>query len=664
MESNKFKIVSKFKPAGDQPQAINKLVEGLAKKYQHQTLLGVTGSGKTFTIAKVIEEIQKPTLVIAHNKTLAAQLAAEFKELFPNNAVHYFVSYYDYYQPEAYIPRTDTYIAKDASINEEIDKLRHAATQALLTRRDVLIVASVSCIYGIGSPTDYQQVAVELQVGNQYMREALLRQLIDIQYKRNDINFTRGTFRVRGEILEIFPAYSDNVYRLEFLGDTVEKIKQVDYLTGEILSKPNKIEIYPAKHFITSTQRIDQAVIQIEKELQQRLSDLKAIDKLIEAQRLEQRTRYDIEMLKEVGYVSGIENYSRYLSSRSSGDSPSTLLDFFPKDFLMFIDESHMTLPQIRGMYAGDHSRKTTLIEHGFRLPSAYDNRPLRFDEFNQHINQVVYVSATPNDYELNLSQQVVEQIVRPTGLIDPSVEIKPIDGQIDDLIKEIHRVITKNQRVLVTTLTKKMAEDLTDFLSEQGIQVQYLHSDVDTLDRIEILRDLRLGKFDVVVGINLLREGLDLPEVSLVVILDADKEGFLRSRSALIQTFGRASRNIDGRVILYADRMTGSMEAAIEEADRRRKKQVEYNQKHGITPTSIVSKIVSIATEEKITEQKHSAEEKQRLAVFAKSAKSEELQLLIVDLENQMDLAARNLDFETAIELRDEIDFLKNQLK
>ncbi len=653
--------------------AIKKLVEGLHKGYQHQTLLGVTGSGKTFTMAKVVEEIQKPTLVIAHNKTLAAQLAAEFKDLFPKNAVHYFVSYYDYYQPEAYVPRTDTYIAKDASINEEIDKLRHAATQALLTRSDVLIVASVSCIYGLGSPEDYRNTAVEIRVGGKYIREALLRRLVDIQYQRNDVNFIRGVFRVQGEVLEIFPAYSDTAYRIEFFGDTVEKIKQIDYLTGEVVASLAVLEIYPAKHFVTPVERIDQAIIEIEEELQRRLKELRSMNKLVEAQRLEQRTRYDMEMLKEVGYVSGIENYSRYLSGRASGEMPSTLLDYFPKDFLMFIDESHMTIPQIRGMYEGDHSRKITLIEHGFRLPSALDNRPLRFDEFAQHINQVVYVSATPDDYELKLSQptsppsqggQVVEQIVRPTGLVDPEVEVRPITGQIDDLMSEISKVVAKGQRVLVTTLTKKMAEDLTDFLSDQGIKVRYLHSDVETLERIEILRDLRLGKFDVIVGINLLREGLDLPEVSLVAILDADKEGFLRSRTSLIQTFGRASRNIDGRVIMYADRVTGSMQAAMEEASRRREKQLVYNKQHKITPTSIVRKIVSIATEAKETEAKREFDEKRKLSRFARNANKDELQLLVADLENRMDLAARNLDFETAIELRDEIDFLKNQIR
>ena len=657
----KFKVVSEYQPAGDQPQAIVKLVEGLHKGYQHQTLLGVTGSGKTFTMAKVVEAIQKPTLVIAHNKTLAAQLAAEFRDLFPDNAVHYFVSYYDYYQPEAYIPRTDTYIAKDASINEEIDKLRHAATQSLLTRSDVLIVASVSCIYGIGLPEDYQKAAVHLQVNQTYNWPELLRQLVDIQYQRNDINFVRGTFRVRGDILEVHPAYSDFGYRVEFFGNTCEKIVQMDYLTGEILANLPQLDVYPAKHFVTSPDRLKEALGLIKAELTQRVKELQTAGKLVEAQRLEQRTRYDIEMLREMGYVSGIENYSRYLGGRGSHQEPATLLNYFPKDFLMFIDESHMTIPQIRSMYEGDHSRKTTLIEHGFRLPSAYDNRPLKFAEFSQRINQVVYTSATPNDYELGLSGQVVEQIVRPTGLVDPEVEVRPITGQIDDLMHEINLRVQRGQRTLITTLTKKMSEDLTEFLAENGVKVQYLHSDVETFERIQILRDLRLGKFDVVVGINLLREGLDLPEVSLVAILDADKEGFLRSKTALIQTFGRAARHIEGKVIMYADRMTKAMAAAITEADRRREKQFEYNQAHHVTPQSIIKKISVIQSEAETEQAERKEQEQTKLARFAKSAKSEELQLLIADLENQMDLASQSLDFERAIELRDEIDFLKS---
>ncbi|MFH1088446.1 MAG: excinuclease ABC subunit UvrB [Patescibacteria group bacterium] len=658
-----FKLVSKFKAAGDQPVAIKQLVKGLHKGYQHQTLLGVTGSGKTFTMAKVVEQIQKPTLVIVHNKTLAAQLAAEFRDLFPNNAVHYFVSYYDYYQPEAYIPRTDTYIAKDASINEEIDKLRHAATQSLLTRSDVLIVASVSCIYGIGLPEEYQKAAVHLQVGKTYNWQEMLRQLVDIQYKRNDINFVRGTFRIKGDILEVHPAYSDYAYRAEFLGNTIEKITQIDYLTGEILDQLDQLDVYPAKHFVTPNDRLKEAIGMIETELEQRVKEFQNAGKLVEAQRLEQRTRYDIEMLREVGYVSGIENYSRYLSGRAIDYEPATLLNYFPKDFLMFIDESHMTIPQIRGMYEGDHSRKTTLIEHGFRLPSAYDNRPLMFTEFVKHINQVVYATATPNDYELNLSRQVVEQIVRPTGLVDPEVEVRPITGQIDDLIHEINLRVKQGQRTLVTTLTKKMSEDLTEFLDENGVKVQYLHSDVETFERIKILRDLRLGKFDVVVGINLLREGLDLPEVSLVAILDADKEGFLRSKTALIQTFGRAARHIEGKVIMYADRMTKAMTAAIEESDRRREKQLAYNKAHHITPKSIIKNISIIQSEEESEQLERQKQKKTRLSKFAQSAKSEELQMLVADLENQMDLASKNLEFERAIELRDEIDFLNSQL-
>jgi len=660
MAPKTFKLVSKFKPAGDQPEAIKKLVVGIKSGNKHQTLLGVTGSGKTFTMAKVVEQIQRPTLVIAHNKTLAAQLAAEFRDLFPNNAVHYFVSYYDYYQPEAYIPQTDTYIAKDASINEEIDKLRHAATQSLLTRKDVLIVASVSCIYGIGSPEDYQNVAIEIEVGKVFAREQLLRRLVDIHYQRNDINFARGTFRVRGELVEIFPSYSDIAMRVEFFGNKVEKIQYLDYLTGELGESVKKTEIYPAKHFITSEERVKKAIKDIREELNKRTKELKANNKLVEAQRLEQRTNYDIEMLQEMGYVSGIENYSRYLGNRGAGQEPATLIDYFPSDFLMFIDESHMTIPQIRGMYLGDRSRKETLIEHGFRLPSALDNRPLRFEEFKKHIHQAVYVSATPDDYELNLSDQVVEQIVRPTGLVDPEIEVRPIDGQIDDLIEEINKRAKKSQRVLVTTLTKKMAEDLTDFLAENGIKVQYLHSDVSTLERIEILKSLRLGEYDVLVGINLLREGLDLPEVSLVAILDADKEGFLRSRTSLIQTFGRASRNAEGRVIMYANKITGAMKTAMEESGRRREKQVAYNQEHKITPKSIVKKISSIELSQEKSEKDKSKQYKNKLQKFSKSASDEELELLIKDLENQMDLAAKNLEFEKAAELRDEIDFLR----
>lgn len=634
------------------------------KGYRDQTLLGVTGSGKTFTMAKVVEQIQKPTLVIAHNKTLAAQLAAEFRDLFPNNAVHYFVSYYDYYQPEAYIPQTDTYIAKDASINDEIDKLRHAATQALLTRRDVLIVASVSCIYGLGSPEDYQNTAIVIEKGKIFKPDQLMRRLVDVQYKRNDIGFGRGNFRNKGEVLEIYPSYSDYVYRLDFDGDKIERIRELDYLTGEVRENLEHLEIYPAKHFITPEERLKKALGEIEAEMETRVDELKKRNKLVEAQRLEQRTRYDLEMLKEVGYVSGIENYARYLGDRGPGEEPATLLDYFPSDFLMFIDESHMTVPQVRGMYLGDRSRKETLVEHGFRLPSALDNRPLRFEEFNKHIHRVVYVSATPDDYELQLSRQVVEQIVRPTGLVDPEVEVRKTEGQIDDLINEIDIRVKKGQRTLVTTLTKKMAEDLTDFLLENGVKVQYLHSDVDTFERIQILKSLRLGEYDVVVGINLLREGLDLPEVSLVAILDADKEGFLRSKTALIQTIGRASRNIEGRVIMYADRETAAMRGAIDESSRRRAKQTAYNKEHNITPKTIVKKISAIEVTGKKEETAEQKEQRKRLSKFVKSANSAEVELLIRDLENQMDLAAQNLEFEKAAELRDEIELLKQNLR
>lgn len=658
-----FKLVSKFKPAGDQPTAIKKLVKGLKSGNKHQTLLGVTGSGKTFTMAKVVEKINKPTLVIAHNKTLAAQLAAEFKDLFPNNVVHYFVSDYDYYQPEAYIPQTDTYISKDASINEEISKLRHAATQSLLTRKDVLIVASVSCIYGLGSPENYQNVAIAIKKDEIFNQLQLLKKLIDIHYKRNDIDFSRGTFRVRGDVVEIFPSYSDVTLRIEFFGDKIEKIRSVDYLTNEILATIDQVEIYPAKHFIAQTENINLAVKGIKKELTQRIKELKRADKLVEAQRIERRTNYDIEMLKEVGYVSGVENYSRYLSNREAGTGPATLLDYFPKDFLMFIDESHMTISQIRSMYLGDKSRKETLIEHGFRLPSALDNRPLTFDEFEKHIHRVIYVSATPSDYELEISNQIVEQLVRPTGLLDPEIEVRSTQGQIDDLMNEINKRVKKSQRVLITTLTKKMSEELTDFLAENGIKVQYLHSDVKTLERIEILKCLRLGEYDVIVGINLLREGLDLPEVSLVVILDADKEGFLRSKTALIQTFGRASRHLEGKVLMYADRITTAMKEAIAESARRRAKQISYNKQHKITPQSIIKKVSTLKIGQEKDDEQKARQYKTKLGKFKKSANEEELELLIQDLENQMDLATQNLEFEKAVELRDEIDYLKQNM-
>jgi len=652
----KFKIQSKFKPAGDQPQAIKALVAGLEKGYRDQTLLGVTGSGKTFTMANVIEKMQKPTLIVAHNKTLAAQLAAEFREFFPDNAVHYFVSYYDYYQPEAYIARTDTYIAKDSAINDEIDRLRNAATEGLLTRKDVIIVASVSCIYGLGNPVDYMNLAVDLKVGQSYKREKLLLQLTHIQYSRNDINFVRGTFRVRGEIVELFPAYAETAFRFEFFGDELTRIREMDYLTGEILREMDEVKIFPAKHFVTPEERLVASIEMIKADLAVRLAELKEQNKLVEYQRLEQRTNYDIEMLQTVGYVSGIENYSRYMDARPAGTPPATLIHYFPDDFLMFIDESHMTLPQIRGMYNGDHARKESLVEHGFRLPSAYDNRPLKATEFEELIKQVVYVSATPSAEEISRSKQVVEQIVRPTGLIDPEIEIRKSEGQIDDLMSEIQKRVAIGQRVLVTTLTKKTSEDLTAYLQEADIKVQYLHSDVDTMDRIDILRDLRLGKYDVLVGINLLREGLDLPEVSLVAILDADKEGFLRSDTALIQTFGRAARHLNGRVILYADTITGSMRRAIDESTRRREKQVEYNTKHGITPKSI---------EKAIGAARHSADtadlpEKEDLKKFRKQANKDELKSLIIQLEDEMDLAAQNLEFERAAELRDRIEMLK----
>lgn len=656
-----FQIKSEFKPAGSQPEAIEQLVRGVKAGYRDQTLLGVTGSGKTFTMANVIEQIQKPALIIAHNKTLAAQLAAEFREFFPDNAVHYFVSYYDYYQPEAYIPRTDTYIAKDSSINDEIDRLRNAATEALLTRKDVIIVASVSCIYGLGNPAEYENLSIDLAVGKDFKRDKLLLQLTNIQYARNDVNFVRGTFRVNGEVIDIFPSYAEWAYRLEFFGDTLEKIRKIDYLTAEVLDEPKEITIFPAKHFVTTADTVIRARGEIKKDLEIRLKELNAAGKLLEAQRLEQRTNYDLEMLETVGYVSGIENYSRYFDNRPAGSPPATLLHYFPDDFMMFIDESHMTLPQIRGMYNGDRARKETLVEHGFRLPSAFDNRPLRAEEFEKLISQVVYVSATPAAEEIARSKQVVEQIVRPTGLVDPPIVIRPIQGQVDDLMEEIQKTVAKGQRVLVTTLTKKMAEDLTSFLQEADIKVQYLHSDVDTLDRIDILQDLRLGKYDVLVGINLLREGLDLPEVSLVAILDADKEGFLRSDTALIQTFGRAARHVEGRVVMYADNITGSMKRAMDESARRREIQLDYNEKHGITPQSVVKAIKNIR--ERKDETNDDVPNKERIQKFAKKANKEELEKMILQLEDEMDMAAKNLEFEKAAELRDRVAMLRQEL-
>jgi len=644
-----FKIVSDFGMTGDQPQAVEELAEGLKRGYKHQTVLGVTGSGKTFTMANTIEQAQKPTLVISHNKTLAAQLYTEFKEFFPSNAVEYFVSYYDYYQPEAYIPRTDLYIEKDADINEEIDKLRHAATRALFERRDVVIVASVSCIYGLGSPEEYYSFVLNLKKGDSYNRSKLLHKLVEMQYERNDTNFTRGKFRVRGDTLEIQPAYEELALRVEFFGDALERIVKIDPLTGELLTELDSVDIYPAKHFVTSQEKLTLAIERIKQELEERLSELKRQGKLLEAARLEQRTNYDLEMLKEAGYCTGIENYSRPLAGRAPGSPPWTLLDYFPDDFLLFIDESHMTLPQLRGMYHGDRSRKETLVEYGFRLPSALDNRPLSFTEFGQRINQVIYTSATPSDYEYEHSQQVVEQLVRPTGLLEPTVEVKPTKGQIDDLIDQIKRRVDKGERCLVTTLTKRMAEELADYIIELGIKTHYLHSEIDTLERVEILRDLRLGVYDVVVGINLLREGLDLPEVSLVAILDADKEGYLRSGGALIQTMGRASRHIDGHAIMYADTITKSMKAAMEETQRRRQIQEAYNREHGITPQGIRKAIKDI------TERVRVVAETRTPYVAAPIAK-EDIARLIKELESQMKTAARNLDFEKAALLRDRI--------
>jgi len=651
-----FEIISDFKMTGDQPQAVDKLAEGLDKGFKQQTLLGVTGSGKTFTMANVIERVQRPTLVICHNKTLAAQLCSEFKEFFPNNAVEYFVSYYDYYQPEAYVPRTDTYIEKEVDINEEIDKLRHAATRALFERRDVLIVASVSCIYGLGEPEEYHSFVASLKRGDNYDRQKLLRQLVDMQYERNDIDFSRGKFRIRGDTLEIQPSYEEIALRIEFFGDDIDRIVEIDRLTGELLAELDSVDIYPAKHFVTSHDKLMLAIENIQKELAERLSELKQQEKVLEAARLEARTNYDIEMLREAGYCTGVENYSRHLSGRSPGSPPWTLLDYFPDDFMLFIDESHMTLPQIRGMYHGDRSRKETLVEYGFRLPSALDNRPLNFPEFEQHINQVVYTSATPADYEYEHSRQVVEQLVRPTGLLEPTVEVKPIKGQIDDLLDQIKTRVDKGGRCLVTTLTKRMAEELADYLIEMGIKTHYLHSEINTLERVEILRDLRLGVYDVVVGINLLREGLDLPEVSLVAILDADKEGYLRSRQALIQTMGRAARHIDGHVIMYADATTSSMAAAIKETQRRRQIQETYNKEHGITPQGIRKAIRDI------TERVRAVAETRAPYIAAAPASKEDVARLIKELEAQIKTAARSLEFEKAALLRDRIIELRKE--
>jgi excinuclease ABC subunit B len=652
----KFKLVSDYKPAGDQPAAIAQLVSGLKKGHTYQTLLGATGTGKTYTMANVIERVQRPTLVIAHNKTLAAQLCSEFKGFFPENAVEYFVSYYDYYQPEAYVPHSDTYIEKDSSINDEIDKLRHSATAALFERRDVIIVASVSCIYGLGDPEDYSQLMISLRPGMIKDRDEVIKKLVDIQYERNDISFVRGTFRVRGDILEIFPAEASNrAMRVEFFGDEVERIAEIDSVTGEVLGYRNHLSVFPASHYATSGDKLKRAVRTISEELEERLRKLRSQDKLLEAQRLEQRTRYDLEMLTEMGYCSGIENYSRHLSGRAPGSRPYTLIDYFPEDFLVIIDESHVSVPQIGAMYNGDRSRKETLVEYGFRLPSALDNRPLKFEEFEEMVNQAVFISATPGPYERKNSRQIVEQIIRPTGLVDPQVELLPVEGQIDHLVGEINKRVEKNQRVLVTTLTKKMAEDLTSYLKEIGIRVRYLHSDIDTLERMEIIRDLRLGAFDVLVGINLLREGLDLPEVSLVAILDADKEGFLRSETSLIQTIGRAARNVDGKVLMFADRVTGSMKRAIDETERRRSIQLQFNREHGITPRSIRKAVADVIEATKV------AEEEVSYSVLEDVLKgSEDIEDIIKQLEKEMREAAAKLDFERAAALRDRIFGIK----
>lgn len=654
-----FKIHSKFKPTGDQPDAINKLSQGIKDGLKAQTLKGVTGSGKTFTMANIIEKVQKPTLIMAHNKTLAYQLAAEFREFFPENAVEFFVSYYDYYQPEAYVPQTDTYIEKDSSINDEIDKLRHSATMALFERRDVIIVASVSCIYGLGDPIDYTNLVVSLRPGMIKEREDVMKHLIDIQYVRNDINFTRGTFRVRGDSLDIYPASAEkNIMRVEFFGDEIDRITEVDALTGEIIGYRDHVAIYPASHFATSSDKVKKAIVTIEEELEDRLKYLRDRDKLLEAQRLEQRTRYDLEMLQEMGFCTGIENYSRHMSGREPGSRPYTLLDYFPDDFLIMVDESHVTLPQVRGMYEGDKSRKQSLVDYGFRLPSALDNRPLKFTEFESLINQAIFVSATPGPYEKEHSAREIEQIIRPTGLLDPKVEVRPTKGQIDDLISEINKNVEKNERVLVTTLTKKMAEDLTSYFEDLNIKVTYLHSDIDTLERMEKIKDLRLGKYDVLVGINLLREGLDLPEVSLIAILDADKEGFLRSETSLIQTIGRAARNVDGRVIMYADKITGSMERALKETNRRREIQDKFNKENNITPKSIIKSIrdditVTIAAENK----------GEYLDMdLGDTVDLEDLQNIVIKMEEEMYKAAEALEFERAASLRDQINKLKKE--
>jgi len=650
-----FQLVSDFKPTGDQPEAIAKLVEGIRRGYQHQVLLGATGTGKTYVVASVIEQVQRPTLVICHNKTLAAQLYAEYKSFFPNNAVEYFVSYYDYYQPEAYIPRTDTYIEKDTDINEEIERLRLAAMASVFSRRDVIVVASVSCIYALGNPQEWGRVVITLNRGDIRRREGVLRHLVDIQYERNDMELQPGRFRVRGDTLEVMPAYGETAYRIEFFGDEIDRITEVEPVTGQVLRTHEQINIYPAKPFVTPEEQMERAIRDIEAELAERLEWFRKNDKFLEAQRLEQRTRYDIEMMREIGYCSGIENYSRHIDGRAPGTPPWTLLDYFPDDYLLVVDESHMTIPQVHGMYNGDRSRKEVLVEYGFRLPSALDNRPLTFEEFEKHIHQALYTSATPGPYELERAQQVVQQIIRPTGLVDPEIIVKPVQGQVDDLVGEIRKRVEKGERVLVTTLTKRMAEDLADYLLELGIKVHYLHSEIQTIERVEILRDLRLGAYDVVVGINLLREGLDLPEVSLVAILDADKEGFLRSEQALIQTMGRAARHVNGTVIMYADKITDSMRRAIDETNRRRAIQIKYNQEHGIIPASIVKAVRDL------TDSVRAAEAK---AAVGPTMPKDEITRLIRELEKQMKQAAQALEFEKAALLRDQIFELRQELE
>lgn len=658
-----FKLNNQFSPKGDQPLAIARLSDGIVMGHEQQTLLGVTGSGKTFTMANIVAQVQRPTLVMAHNKTLAAQLAAEFREFFPDNAVEYFVSYYDYYQPEAYLPRTDTYIEKESQINEEIEKMRNSATRSLLTRKDVLIVASVSAIYGLGDPGDYSEMTLSLKVGEAFKREKLLRRLADLQYERNDVNFVRGKFRVRGERIEVIPSYEDKAIRIEMLGDLVERLVEVNALTGEVLNTVDETIIFPAKHYVTPQDKLHGALQEIEADLEKEVKAFKDRNKLIEAQRLEQRVKYDLEMIREVGFCNGIENYSRYFDGRPPGSAPSTLLDYFPDDFLLFVDESHISLPQIKGMYFGDKARKDVLVEYGFRMNAAKDNRPLKYEEFWRRINQTIFVSATPSDYELQTSQQVVEQLIRPTGLLDPEVEVRPTADQIDDLQAEIAKRIRNKQRVLVTTLTKRMAEDLSEYLEEAGINVHYLHSDVETLDRVDILRDLRLGVYDVVVGINLLREGLDLPEVSLVAILDADKEGFLRGKTALVQTMGRAARHEEGRVIMYADKMTESMQYAIDETKRRRAIQSAYNEKHGITPTSVVKAIKDQLPHTREADLENEITEDVLQQVKIDGIPKDELKRMIKRLEEEMKLAAENLDFEYAAQLRDKLTEAKREL-